>query len=134
MNTSDAEPVWVTPQRLIRLNRDIVEETGEPHRVRDAALLDSAVNAPRNLFHYENERDILRLAIRLIRSVGSNHPFEQGNKRTAFNGAFAFMGANKVFYLGSDTLELAQIVEGLIIHTVTEDELFSFMSPECIGR
>lgn len=134
MNTSDAEPFWVTPQRLIRLNRDIVQGTGEPHRVRDAALLASAVNAPRNLFHYEEERDILRLAIRLIRSVGSNHPFEQGNKRTAYDGAIAFMMMNRVFYLGEDSLEVARMVEGLILHTVSEDELFSFMAPTCIGR
>ncbi|HWK66108.1 MAG TPA: type II toxin-antitoxin system death-on-curing family toxin [Rhizobiaceae bacterium] len=134
MSISGVEPVWVTPLRLARLNQKIVSLTGEPHRIRDAALLDSAVNAPRNLFHYEQERDILRLAIRLIRSVGANHPFEQGNKRTAFNGAFAFMAVNKVVYFGQDTIELAQLVEGLILHQASEQDLFAFMAPDCLGR
>ena len=134
MNTSGAEPIWVTPLRLIRLNREIVGQSGEPHRVRDQGLLESAVDAPRNLYHYDGEQDILRLAVKLISAVGSNHPFEQGNKRTAFNGAFGFMAVNKVYYIGEDSDQLASLAEGVILHTVSEDDLFKFMATDCLLR
>ena len=51
--------------------------------MRDAGLLDSALNAPRQLFHYE-QADTVLLAAAYGFSLAKNHPFMDGNKRTAY--------------------------------------------------
>ena len=46
-------------------------------------MLDSALNAPKHLFHYE-KADIVRLAAAYGFAVAANRPFVDGNKRTAY--------------------------------------------------
>ena len=46
------EPVWLNPEQLIEMNRNLVADTGETFFVRDLALLESAAASPQNHFHY----------------------------------------------------------------------------------
>ncbi|MCO6050837.1 Fic family protein [Mesorhizobium sp. RP14(2022)] len=107
----------------MQTNKAIVAATGEPHRVRDQGLLDSAAFAPRNMHLYGNEHDVVRLAVRLMRSVGKNHPFEQGNKRTAFNASVAFMRMNGLRVILPDTESLARQIEAFIAGDGDEAEM-----------
>lgn len=117
--------------RLIRMNKEIVALTGEPFRVLDHNLLESAASAPINLLLYEDERDPVRLAVRLLRSVGKNHPFEQGNKRTAFDAAVVFLRVNGVRVTLPDTEDLAKVVVSFITGEIDEKALCDFLNPFC---
>lgn len=62
--------------------------------MRDEGLLDSALQRPANLFHYEGVGDVCVLAATYLVAVASNHPFADGNKRAAFLAAGLFLRLN----------------------------------------
>ncbi len=72
----------------------MVAETGEPALVLSQALLESAWAKPINRWHYESDVDLLSLAVSLMVGIAQNHPFQQGNKRTAFAAGQIFLGLN----------------------------------------
>lgn len=111
------------------MNAHQVAVTGEPHHLRDRSLLDSALEGPRNLFLYEGEKDILTLGIRLMLKVGQNHPFVQGNKRTAFHLGIAFIEMNGLFVELPDTEAVADKFIALVIGEQTERDFRAFMRP-----
>jgi len=48
-----AEPVWIRDDVVLALHERQLAEHGGRRGIRDTGLLDSALNAPRQLFHYE---------------------------------------------------------------------------------
>jgi death on curing protein len=87
------EPNWLTPLDAIAICREVVAVTGEPYLLLNSALLTSALDRPINHWHY-GEDDMVTLAVMLLLGIGQNHPFEQGNKRTAFLAAGVFLELN----------------------------------------
>ncbi len=70
------------------------EKWDEPYYgVRDEGLLESAVSRPLQAEHY-GEADLCRLAARLWEGITVNHPFVQGNKRTAYAAMEIFLRLN----------------------------------------
>ena len=100
------EPVSLTADHLIEFNQLEVSATGEPHVVRDMAGLESALARPINHWHY-GEADVVALAVALLLGVARNHPFLQGNKRTAFAAVDYFL------YLNGYELDPGQDSDGL---------------------
>ncbi|MFB7361718.1 type II toxin-antitoxin system death-on-curing family toxin [Streptomyces hydrogenans] len=65
--------------------------------VRDAGLLDSAVHRPSAaVFGEEAYPDLLTKASALLQSLAVNHPFVDGNKRTAWLSCVTFLAMNGV--------------------------------------
>ncbi|MFF9144034.1 type II toxin-antitoxin system death-on-curing family toxin [Streptomyces sp. NPDC014861] len=65
--------------------------------VRDAGLLDSAVHRPSAaMFGQEAYPDLLTKAAALLQSLAVNHPFVDGNKRTAWLSCVTFLAMNGV--------------------------------------
>ncbi len=93
-HSRNGEPLWVPIEALIAFNADEVAETGELHEVRDRAALQRALAHPWNVWVYFMDRDIAVLAARLYTSLADAHAFAEGNKRTAFRAAVAFVEAN----------------------------------------
>jgi len=89
----ESEPCWIEVNGPVYLNQKIVAATGEPHLLVDLGLLESALARPRNLWEY-GEKNIALLAASLLFGVARNHPFSQGNKRTAWYTMIGFLGAN----------------------------------------
>ena len=89
-----SEPIWLSVGDLVKLNRDLVADTGEPHRVLKPDDLESACERPRWLWHYDGVQDVVVLAARLLFAVADAHAFIQGNKRTGFVAAVMFLQAN----------------------------------------
>lgn len=61
--------------------------------MRDGGLLDSALNRARNKFAY-GEADLSVLAAAYAFGLAKNHGFLDGNKRTAFQAMYVFLGLN----------------------------------------
>ncbi|OQW96721.1 MAG: hypothetical protein BWK77_03820 [Verrucomicrobia bacterium A1] len=61
--------------------------------VRDAGLLESALNRPKHLFAYETP-SLFDLAATHAHGLVKNHPFLDGNKRSGFMAAALFLEAN----------------------------------------
>jgi death-on-curing protein len=123
------EPIWLSAAEIIDINRLEVEETGERHFLRQPDLLESAAARPINLWAYENEEDIVRLAATLLYGLAKNHAFEQGNKRTALTAALTFIEANGYRWAKEDGDELGHWVEELTTDQITRDEFAERIRP-----
>jgi death-on-curing protein len=89
-------------------------KTGEPHALRDPPLLESAIDKPRNHFAYDGQEDVATLAATLLFGIAENHPFVQGNKRTALVCAIRFLECNGFTVSAPDTEALGKQVLAVI--------------------
>jgi death on curing protein len=77
------------------MHDESLKEHGGPEGVRDLGLLESALARPRNLFAYaEDAISLGRLAAAYAKGIVANHPFVDGNKRTAFTVSVTFLRLN----------------------------------------
>lgn len=87
------EPVWMMKAAVLAFHLRQLTEHGGGEGVRDEGLLDSALDRPLNKFAYE-EPDIFALAAAYAYGIATNHPFVDGNKRTAYVTALTFLRVN----------------------------------------
>ena len=90
-----AEPVWIEAELALAIHDRQLAEHGGPIGVRDAFALESALGRPRNQWAY-GEGDLCALAAAYAYGVARNHPFVDGNKRTAWVLARLFLALNNV--------------------------------------
>jgi len=90
-----AEPVWIEAELSLAIHDRQLAEHGGPIGVRDASVLESALGRPRNQWAY-GEADLCALAAAYAYGVARNHPFVDGNKRTAWVLARLFLALNGV--------------------------------------
>jgi len=77
--------IWIRTDIALAIHRRQLAEHGGSEGVRDAGLLASALDRPRNLAAYgDPPPDLAALAAAYASGVARNHPFIDGNKRTAF--------------------------------------------------
>jgi death-on-curing protein len=89
------EPVWIRLDVVLMMHEELLMLHGGPEGVRDLGLLESALARPKNLFAYsEQEVSIARLAAAYALGIVANHPFADGNKRTAFTVSLTFLKLN----------------------------------------
>lgn len=123
-----SEPVWLPIEVVIRINEDCVTGTGEPFFLRDRSLLESALARPVNHCAY-GEEDVFNLATTLIFGVARNHPFAQGNKRTAFLSAVLFLERNGYIFSCANNEILGKAIELVVTDQLTEAEFREMIRP-----
>ena len=85
-----SEPNWIEKAVVLAIHDAQVAEHGGEPGLRDDGLLDSALARPRNLLAYGSP-DVSRLAAAYAFGIAANHPFIDGNERTAFVVASTFL-------------------------------------------
>jgi len=86
---------YLTVQQVLFIHARLIETTGGEHGVRDLGLLQSAVFRPQATFDgVDLYRDLFHKAAALMISLAQNHPFVDGNKRTAISAAALFLKQN----------------------------------------
>ena len=86
---------YLTVEQLLFLHSRIIDETGGLHGVRDLKLLQSAIARPKTTVGgKEAYAGVFSKAAALMESLARNHPFLDGNKRTAIAGAGIFLLRN----------------------------------------
>jgi len=89
------EPVWIRQDVVLQMHEETLMLHGGPEGVRDLGLLESALSRPRNLFAYsEQTPSLAQLAAAYATGIVGNHPFVDGNKRTAFTVSITFLRLN----------------------------------------
>jgi len=83
MSQGEKEPFWVRDDVVVALHNRQLAEHGGPQGARDTGLLESALNSPKHKWHYEKP-SIEELAATMAYGIARNHPFVDGNKRTAY--------------------------------------------------
>lgn len=115
------EPVWLPLQTIIDLQSEQLARFGGPDGIRDSGLLESALARPVNRWHY-GETDLAPLAASYAFGLARNHPFVDGNKRTAWVVARLFLHLNgaRLIFAVQDAIVA---VEGLAAGTLNEHAL-----------
>lgn len=79
------EPTWIPIGLAEAIHQRQIAEHGGGDGVRDTGMLESALARPQQLFAYGGEEvDIPALAAAYAFGISRNHPFVDGNKRTAY--------------------------------------------------
>ena len=87
--------VWIDRVLALAIHDRQLAEHGGAVGVRDESLLESALARPLQLHaHAEPRPDIADLAAALARGLARNHPFVDGNKRTALVACETFIELN----------------------------------------
>ncbi len=111
---------WITRDIAMAAHTQSLSDHGGSPGVRDEGLLESALARPQNLATY-GEPTLYELASALAYGLAKNHPFIDGNKRTAFLCAYTFLGLNGA-ELDADEAEAAAIMVDLAAGKVSEEE------------
>ncbi|MCC6924468.1 type II toxin-antitoxin system death-on-curing family toxin [Novosphingobium sp.] len=93
MSAGRIEPVWLDQRDAIAIHDRQLAEHGGGAGLRDPGLLDSALARPVNRWNY-GEEDPAALAAAYAYGIARNHPFVDGNKRTAWVFARLFLAVN----------------------------------------
>lgn len=95
--------VWIEKALALAIHERQLSEHGGNPGVRDADLLESVLARPQQLHAYGNpEPDLAALAASLAHGLARNHPFIDGNKRTAAVACETFLVLNGMTLLADD--------------------------------
>jgi death-on-curing protein len=87
------EPDWLTTDIITAIHSQQIAQHGGLDGVRDEGLLESALARPRQKHAY-GDPNLNELAAAYAFGIVRNHPFVDGNKRTALMAAYVFLRVN----------------------------------------
>jgi death on curing protein len=79
-----AEHRWLDRDIVLAIHEEQLAQHGGGVGIRDEGLLESALARPMNLAAYNPDADLAALAAAYAYGIARNHPFIDGNKRTAY--------------------------------------------------
>ncbi|MBA3670221.1 MAG: type II toxin-antitoxin system death-on-curing family toxin [Sphingomonas sp.] len=112
---------WVATDVAVAAHAEQLAEHGGGEGVRDGGLLESAMARPQNLAAY-GEPDAADLAAAYAFGIARNHPFVDGNKRTAVVVSETFLALNGRS-LGASDAELVVAFLALAAGELSEVEM-----------
>lgn len=113
---------WIEPNAVLAMHKRQIAEHGGTEGVRDEGLLLSALARPENLHAYGEDVDLAALAASYAFGVAKNHPFLDGNKRTALVVAVAFLNLNGLDFEAPGEQTYTRFLQ-LAGGTISEDDL-----------
>jgi death on curing protein len=116
---------WLSKQAALVFHEETVTRHGGVHGVRDNGLLESALARPENLAAY-GKPDAAAVAAAYAFGVAKNHPFADGNKRTATVLMETSLALNGFDLTASDDGLLTTIV-ALAASEMTEEQLADWL-------
>jgi death on curing protein len=99
---------YLTVIEVLAIHDDQIERYGGSSGVRDRGLLEAALFRPQTGYY----ADLIEEAAALWESLSQNHPFIDGNKRTAFAVTYTFLAINGA-RLAATAVETQDFVLGL---------------------
>ncbi|MDP3940941.1 MAG: type II toxin-antitoxin system death-on-curing family toxin [bacterium] len=122
---------YLTTQQILAIHDQMIRRFGGSMGVRDIGLLESAADRPQATFDgVDLYKSLFDKAAALLHSLLKNHPFVDGNKRTALSSAGVFLRMNNSRLLNmhkkelefalkveNESLSFEQIAEWLKTHT-----------------
>ena len=116
------EITWVEFETVLAMHKRQIAEHGGGDGVRDEGLLSSALARPQNTLAYTDNADIAALAGAYAFGIAKNHPFIDGNKRTALVVMRTFLLLNGHRFEASQEEKYTTFLK-LAEGSLSEDEL-----------
>jgi len=129
-----SEPAFLTLDEVLGIHSDQIRTYGGGSGVRDLELLRSALAMPETTFDGEYlHPTVFEMAGAYLFHIARNHPFVDGNKRTALMCALVFLGLNGE-RLEADPDELYRLVDGVAAGIVDKAEVTVFLKRHGVRR
>jgi len=127
------EPRWVRADVVHAIHLRQLAEHGGAEGLRDKGLVSSALSRPRQRWHYgDPPPDLAELAAAYACGIARNHPFVDGNKRTAFVVCRLILVLNgRDIEAGRD--EKVTTFLGLAAGTLSEQELAEWIRERLVS-
>jgi death on curing protein len=125
--------VWVSDSVVLAIHEAQLAEHGGIGGIRDQGLLSSALSRPRNLEAYGEDVDAAALAAAYAFGIARNHPFLDGNKRTAFVVMELFLELNG-WALNADDAECISTMQALASGNLGEKALAIWMRKHIVSQ
>jgi death on curing protein len=120
---------WLEKELLLVIHDRQLAEHGGTGGVRDETLLESALARPQQLYAYgDPPPDLADLAATLAYGLARNHPFVDGNKRSAAVACETFIELNGAT-LEAEDLDLFPIYLALAEGKLSESEFAAWLRP-----
>jgi death-on-curing protein len=123
------EPHWLTRAQVEIIHDDLMREHGGLPGLRNETALEATLARPINLFLHQ-KADIYDLAAAYAHGIVNNHPFFDGNKRTAFVVADVFLKRNCYAFAMSEP-EAVRVMVALASTEITQQEFAEFIRKNC---
>lgn len=117
-----SEPEWLLKSAVVTVHEMLIAEHGGTGGMRDPALLESALDRARNRWAYDPAASISNLAAAYAFGLARNHPFLDGNKRTALTAAAMFLSVNG-YRFAPDKAEAVVVFVRLAAGEMSEEDL-----------
>ena len=123
-------PEWLNAYEITYFHRELIEEHGGLHGLRDEGALESALARPQSLLHYFPNTTIPALAACYGFGLTQNHAFVDGNKRIALAALNTFLQING-FALTASEVEAAHVIRELAAGNIDEAALRTWIETNC---
>ena len=128
------EPAWIRTVEALAFHAQLIALFGGAEGVRDQGLLESALVRPRHRFAYARAKPTLPdLAAAYAVGISANHPFVNGNKRTAMQVSFVFLESNGLSITASQEDACLTFIR-LAAGEITESELAAWFRKRTAPR
>jgi death on curing protein len=117
-----AEPRWVSRIAVEVIHAEQLAMFGGRAGLRDEGALEAGLGRPRNKWSYDPESDLSVLGAAYAFGLARNHPFVDGNKRTAFLTMVVFLGLNGRTFDAPES-EVVTNMLGLASGTLSESKV-----------
>lgn len=115
------EPIWLSEKAIVAIHEALIARTGGSSGIFNPGMLDSTLNKAKNVYSYEENPSIFRLAAVYGYGFIKNHCFIDGNKRIALASVSIFLMRNG-FRLTASEVEAARFFLDLAGAIETQDE------------
>ncbi|MDJ1177372.1 type II toxin-antitoxin system death-on-curing family toxin [Roseofilum sp. BLCC_M91] len=125
------EPLWISDEVVRAIHEDQIEQHGGSLGIRDENLLAASLARPRHWFTY-TEASLFELAAAYGYGLAKNHPFIDGNKRSAFMVMYTFLGLNGYLLEVADR-EVVEMMERLTTDEENQESLAQWLEKNSIS-
>ncbi len=126
------EPVWLDRPVILAIHDRQLLDHGGASGVRDEGLLESALARPRQHAAY-GEPDLAELAALHAIAIAHNHPFIDGNKRTAYVALELFLAKNRAAFAATDT-ECVLMMLGMAAREISDADFIAWVRENVVEQ
>jgi death-on-curing protein len=119
-------PTFLTFDEVVEAHRQLIDQFGGSHGLRDAGLLQSALAMPESMFDGQYlHGSLAAMGAAYLFHLARNHPFVDGNKRIAATAARVFLLMNGATFDPTEA-EYGDLTIGVAAGTLDKDAAIGF--------
>ena len=118
---------FLTVQQVKAIHQQQILTFGGSSGILDEGRLESAVFRAQNLANYDQDATLYDLAAAIGWGIANNHPFVDGNKRTAFVVMAVFLEINGMTVTASE-VDVVNIMLAVASNQISQEQLSDWLS------